>query len=352
MCSREFIHLELIFVHTLTVGLFLQGKRRMMDTPPLITILIPTYNRAHYLRQAIQSALAQTYAPLEILVLDNASTDDTPSIAAEFTQEPRVRYLRSEVNGGITGNWRRGIEATRGEFFCLLHDDDTLEPEFIARLALPLQADGGLVVSFCDHWLMDAQGARQGERTQAISARFHRDKLTGGRLADFARAALVNGSLCAGAALFRRSQATPELIQDEARGAIDFWLFYQCVKTGSGAYYVADRLMNYRAHAGGMSASAPAYMAEGHLFRLRHILADRQLSAIHADTRRLLAATLTDYGIHLLAAADLKAARIALREGLRLRMSRRGAGAYMLACGGAGGVKAANALRRKAPSPA
>ncbi len=305
-----------------------------MDDTPLITILIPTYNRADYLREAIRSALGQTYSPLEILVLDNVSEDHTPEVVAEFARVPHLRYIRQETNTGITGNWRRGIQEMRGEYFCLLHDDDTLEPEFIADLARPLQADRSLVVSFCDHRVVNAEGLRLAQETETFSARSQRRGLAGGRVADFARSALIAGSLCAGAALFRRSQITPDMIREEAKGAIDFWLFYQCVKTGGGAYYVPERLMNYRVHAGGMSGSEPQYMGEGHIFRQRAILADPAMRAIHADTRRLLAGTLTAQGIDQLTHGQAAEARATLRQSLRLHPSRRALLAYARSWGG------------------
>ncbi len=80
-----------------------------MDDTPLITILIPTYNRADYLREAIRSTLAQTYPDLEILVLDNVSEDNTPDVVAKFASAAHLRYIRQQTNTGITGNWRRGI---------------------------------------------------------------------------------------------------------------------------------------------------------------------------------------------------------------------------------------------------
>ena len=318
-----------------------------MPTRSVVSILIPTYNRAHFLRGAILSALAQTYPDIEIIVLDNVSEDNTPTVVAEFAHVPYLRYIRHEQNWGIAENWRRGIAAATGDYFCLLHDDDALEPDFVARLAEPLHNDPTLVVAFCDHWVMNAQGKRLLQKTETTSARFRRNSLTAGKVADFAQAALVDASLCAGAALFRRTQVVPECIREEAQGAIDMWLFYRCLKTGGGAYYVPERLMNYRSHAGGMSCSQGAYTAAGCLFLHRHILADPQMQAIHAPIRRMMATTQTDLGIHLLTAAKLKEARQALRAALHMQRSRRALAAYALAYGGALGVKTANVLRSK-----
>jgi glycosyltransferase involved in cell wall biosynthesis len=99
---------------------------------PLVTIGIPTYNRADgYLREALADALAQTYAPLEIVVSDNASTDATPERVRAMADE-RVRYVRHETNIGGNANFNACLEHARGAYFLLLHDDDRIDPGFVA----------------------------------------------------------------------------------------------------------------------------------------------------------------------------------------------------------------------------
>src|SRR5438046_2072623 len=102
--------------------------------PPLVTILIPTYNRASFLVEAITSAQAQSFSNIEIVVLDDYSPDQTRETVQPFLADGRIRYVRHEKNMGIAANWRFGIEAGRGDYFCILHDDDTLEPAFVERL--------------------------------------------------------------------------------------------------------------------------------------------------------------------------------------------------------------------------
>jgi glycosyltransferase involved in cell wall biosynthesis len=98
---------------------------------PLVTIAIPTYNRAHsYLRGVVEAALAQTWEPLEVLIGDNASTDETPEVIASF-EDPRIRHLRHPENIGANGNFNRLLEEARGEWFLLLHDDDLVDPLFV-----------------------------------------------------------------------------------------------------------------------------------------------------------------------------------------------------------------------------
>lgn len=98
---------------------------------PVVTIGIPTYNRADgYLRQALESALAQTYPHVEVLVADNCSSDDTGRVVTEVGGG-RVRYERHETNLGSQGNYNSLVERAAGEYFLMLHDDDSIDPDMV-----------------------------------------------------------------------------------------------------------------------------------------------------------------------------------------------------------------------------
>ncbi len=92
---------------------------------PKVSIIIPTYNRANYLVQAIESALAQDYPNLEIVVSDNCSTDKTEEVVKKYLSDKRFKYFRNEKNLGMTGNWRRALyEYISGDWAIILSDDD------------------------------------------------------------------------------------------------------------------------------------------------------------------------------------------------------------------------------------
>jgi glycosyltransferase involved in cell wall biosynthesis len=99
--------------------------------PKLVSVIIPTYNRAEYLKQAIESVLAQTYTHFELLILDNCSPDHTPDVVARFS-DPRIKYLRHACNIRGAANWSYGIYWAKGEYLCVLGDDDWYTPEFIS----------------------------------------------------------------------------------------------------------------------------------------------------------------------------------------------------------------------------
>jgi glycosyltransferase involved in cell wall biosynthesis len=105
-----------------------------LDNEPLVTIGLPTYNRAPSLPRAISSALAQTYRNLELMISDNASTDETQRLCREASeQDARVRYFRQPVNIGPTANFNAVLSAARGEFFMWLADDDWLDHSFVSE---------------------------------------------------------------------------------------------------------------------------------------------------------------------------------------------------------------------------
>ena len=98
---------------------------------PLVTIGIPTYNRAQsYLREALESALAQTYPNIEIVVSDNGSTDDTEAVVRSYG-DSRIRYVKQRPPLVPNDNFNFCLQQARGAYFLLLHDDDKVDPDFI-----------------------------------------------------------------------------------------------------------------------------------------------------------------------------------------------------------------------------
>jgi glycosyltransferase involved in cell wall biosynthesis len=95
---------------------------------PLVSVIIPTFNRAYCVGSAIDSALKQTHRNTEILVLDDGSTDGTRDLVKQsYSGDPRVRYFHHE-NRGVTATRNRGISLSRGDFVALLDSDDTWSP--------------------------------------------------------------------------------------------------------------------------------------------------------------------------------------------------------------------------------
>ena len=105
-----------------------------MSDKPLVSIGLPTYNRAATLARAIESALNQDYQNIELLISDNASTDATEAICLDAARrDNRVKYLRRQTNQGATTNFREVLKQSVGEFFMWLADDDWLDQSYVGR---------------------------------------------------------------------------------------------------------------------------------------------------------------------------------------------------------------------------
>jgi hypothetical protein len=101
---------------------------------PLVTIAIPTYNRAgKYLRTALESALNQTYEHIDVVVVDNCSTDHTSELVRSYEADhSQLRYVQNSENVGPFRNFQRCLDAARGSYFLMLHDDDCIDVDMIA----------------------------------------------------------------------------------------------------------------------------------------------------------------------------------------------------------------------------
>lgn len=104
----------------------------MSGAPPRITIGIPSYNGAAFISKCIESVLRQTRGDFELLVIDDASTDDSAGIIQSFN-DPRIRFFQNATRLGLVGNWNACVERAGGEYVCILHDDDIMLPEMIER---------------------------------------------------------------------------------------------------------------------------------------------------------------------------------------------------------------------------
>jgi glycosyltransferase involved in cell wall biosynthesis len=203
------------------------------ETSPLVSVIVICHNYGHYLAEAIDSALAQTYSPLEVLVIDDGSTDDSVAVAEGYGD--RIRLL-TQPNAGLERTVNRAVSEATGELFCFLSADDVFERTYVATLLSALQQR-----DYADFAYARARyfGARTGlTRTVPFSP-----YLLVGRLN------YVNGS-----ALTRRQDFLDVGGYSEDLGDIgfddwDFWL--RMIEAGKRGTYVRQPLLRWRRHDGG-----------------------------------------------------------------------------------------------------
>ena len=128
-----------------------------------MSVVIPTYNQAAYLRASIDSVLAQAYRGIEVVVVDDGSTDETPDILASYGE--RIRAIR-QTNRGAASALNRGIIESRGKYVCWLSSDDAFLPDKVARQVAAFDADPGLGLSFTGFDTIDSTGSFIADRSE------------------------------------------------------------------------------------------------------------------------------------------------------------------------------------------
>ena len=130
-----------------------------VSSRPLVSVVVPVWNGERYLRESLDSILTQTYAPLEVIVMDDASSDATRGIVQSYGDA--VRYHRQPVTRGIYGNANDGISMARGEFIAVYHADDIYDPAIVGREVAFLQEFPEAGAVFSSMIMIDPDGKEE-----------------------------------------------------------------------------------------------------------------------------------------------------------------------------------------------
>lgn len=122
----------------------------------IVSVVMPTFNRAEFLGEAVSSVLTQTFRELELLIVDDGSTDSTPELVSAL-RDSRIRYVRQE-HRGVSAALNTGWRAAHGELIGRLDSDDRWLPELLATLVPPLHADANIALAYGRAQWMDPQG--------------------------------------------------------------------------------------------------------------------------------------------------------------------------------------------------
>ena len=205
---------------------------------PLVSVALCTFNGERHLREQLDSLLAQDWPSLEIVAIDDASTDGTPGILAEYARlDARIRYSRNAVNLGYEKNFEHAILQCKGQWIAPCDQDDIWQPDKISVLAAELQRSRALL-AWCDSELIDERGQSMNQR---LSERMHRFSTEDP--VPFLLANAVTGH----ALLFCRSLVATA-VPFPPRVFHDWWLAYVAVSAGR-IQYVDRCLVRYRQHA-------------------------------------------------------------------------------------------------------
>jgi glycosyltransferase involved in cell wall biosynthesis len=220
----------------------------------LVTVAVPTFNRAAYLRESLESVRRQSYPHLEILVGDNASTDGTPDLLREIgAAEPRLRAIRHERNLGMVGNFNALLHAARGEYFVLVSDDDILSPRAVELLVAACRRPG-VQLAYGAFAVIDSAGeVRAVSRRQGPAVE---------RGPDFIRAHLRGErSVTLAGTMYPIGPASQREYYDEEIGSVCDLLQRLTLASRGDVAAVTDVVAHYRVHDTSLTSSAADFAA-------------------------------------------------------------------------------------------
>ncbi|MBL8270713.1 glycosyltransferase family 2 protein [Steroidobacter sp.] len=202
---------------------------------PLISVALCTYNGERYLRQQLDSLLAQTYSNLEIVAVDDGSTDRTVELLREYEQrDPRLRVAVNPRNLGFIRNFERTLVLAKGAFIAPCDQDDIWLPDKLRILASRI---GNHAMAYCDSELIDADGRSLG---MSMSRFWAMQDLND-------PAALIVTNCVSGHAMLFRRELLGEAPQLPAEIFHDWWLAMWAAANG-GVVYCPEKLVRYRQH--------------------------------------------------------------------------------------------------------
>jgi glycosyltransferase involved in cell wall biosynthesis len=225
---------------------------------PLVSILVPVYNREAFLEACVASALNQTYSNIEVVIVDNASTDTTWAICEQFARrDGRVRIFRNATNLGPVPNWQRAIGEARGVLARLLFSDDQLDPACVERTVTHFEDPTiGMVTS-----AVHISGA---DALPHVAYRWR-----SGRASSRAClwAMMFNGRLPVSpcAALMRIEDMRRNLIDFGQHGiGPDLLLLLRTARAYPSIVHLSEPLVHFRDHAGSISRQRQTELARGY----------------------------------------------------------------------------------------
>jgi glycosyltransferase involved in cell wall biosynthesis len=294
-----------------------------------VSIIIPTYNFAPFIREAIDSALQQTIDDVQIIVIDDGSTDNTPEVLAAV-QDPRLEIIRTP-NQGICAALNEGLARARGDYIAFLGADDRFRPTKLERQVQMMESEPDLVAVFTNFVRFDEAGVFPLDQfhffPELLSTPVTNTRAGGGRRIDgnaFCTLVSFNEIPAWSGVMLFRTAAIKDLrfavkgLYKGVCGDLNFSL--RAFRRGAVGF-IADPLAEVRRH-GNNATSRISDMPHAKLAALELILDDPLTEMERVALRRRIGRALVEVGLQNIAERRLRAAGSALMRALAFRGAR------------------------------
>ena len=245
-----------------------------MNSSPLVSIVIPTYNHAPMLQRALATVIEQTYQNWNAIVVNNYSTDNTLEVVAKFN-DPRIQCVNFRNNGVIGASRNEGIKLATGEYVAFLDSDDTWFPTKVEKSVSSLE-NGSDLVCHAEYWIDESGKSRLVTYGPSEAATHHNLIYKGNRIST--SATMVRATLLKEVNGF---DVSPELISTE-----DYDLWIRLAAKSNKFAFIDEPLGEYHRHDNNVSANIEKHLAAELALLTKHFAVDSRLQNALARRRR------------------------------------------------------------------
>ena len=228
---------------------------------PRVSVVVPNYNHRAFLPERLESIWRQAFADFEVVLLDDASTDESVAVLRTYAERPNVRLFVNDANSRSPFHqWNRGVQEARGEYIWIAESDDAAQPELLETLVAVLDQHSSVGVAECDTQLITASGEVVGtvqrDAYPEATDRWRQNFLANGREEVRRFLYLQNTIPSASAVLFRRSVYLAAGPADSTLRLAGDWLQWVKLLLHCDRYFVAKAMNLSRLHSATQRESA------------------------------------------------------------------------------------------------
>lgn len=211
------------------------------NTDPLVSVIMPAYNAEAFIGEAISSVLAQSTSDLELIVIDDCSSDRTRDVVDDFLRkDSRIRLLTNEHNMGVARTRNRGLELCRGKYIALLDSDDYWKPQMLEKMIARVEETKADII-YCSYAIVDEEGRKLCNDFIVPSATTFEESIV--------RSVITCSTVLITSELAKKNRFPTDMYHE------DIALWFQILRDGGTARGVPEVLAAYRQRANSRSSS-------------------------------------------------------------------------------------------------
>ncbi|WP_172371420.1 glycoside hydrolase family 99-like domain-containing protein [Mesorhizobium sp. NZP2234] len=267
----------------------LSTMRKVANKPPAVSIIVPNYNYARYLRERMDSILGQSFQDFELIILDDASTDDSRSILDYYAGVHGTRVIVNDRNSGAPyPQWFKGMSLARADLIWIAEADDVSDPSFLETL-VPLFRDPGVKFAFCASKIINDRSETVGDYlsspylTDLSNFKWKRSYQVSAAREVNEGLGVKNTVINISAAVFRKFDITPDFVAQvlSLPAGGDWYFILEAIRNGSVAYEAA-LLNHHRLHGDSVTSIITSSRSEA-LLRTRQMIHQHVLHTYETD---------------------------------------------------------------------